>query len=119
MSLFRQEQKPAGEGQSSNVVDLAPRVVDTPIPDDEGEMDQAIADAAARHGYRSDAPTVKPRLRRRAIEEPQDVITMQIRRSIVDKFDLWCAAEGFTKKDGFEEMVRRVTRNRSKALAES
>lgn len=100
-------QNPGGE----NVVDLSPRAPIAPSQpvdfDDEADRIELVA---ASHGYRSDAEPFKPKLRRRVVEEAQDVVTMQVRRSVVDKFDMWCAQNGFTKKAGFEDMVRRVTR---------
>lgn len=69
----------------------------------------SIERAARAGGFAADAP-LRPKLRRRLIDEAQDTFTTLTRRSLLDKFDLWCATEGLTKKAGFEEMIRRVTR---------
>ena len=112
MGAFRNSsQKSAASALGERTIDLSPRNQNPPSQpvDFEDEADM-IEQVAARHGYRDDATPFKPRLRRRVVEEPQDSFSMIAKRRILDKFDLWCAQNGFTKKDGFEEMVKRVTR---------
>lgn len=84
--------------------------------DEESTLDletEIIEKLGTVHQFRSDAPVVKPKLRRRLVDEPQDTFTTQVRRSTLDKFDEWCAIHGYSKKAGFDEMVRRVTRRSS------
>lgn len=113
MGGFRQRGEKAStpSEHGGSVIDLSPRVpARSSQPADFEDEADLIDQVAQQHGYRSDEEPFKPKLRRRIVDEPQDVITTQARRSIVDKFDMWCARNGFTKKAGFEEMVKRVTR---------
>lgn len=78
------------------------------------DREAEIVDAIGKDmGFRGEQQTIRPKLRRRLIDEPQDPITLAVRRSVLEKFDLWCAEHGYSKKDGFAEMVRRVTRRTS------
>ena len=96
-----------------NTGSLAPARI---APDDEDALDreaQIVESVARASGFHSTVAPVRPKLRRRLVEEAQDTFTTQVRRSTLDTFDEWCATHGYTKKAGFEEMVRRVTRRQS------
>lgn len=51
---------------------------------------------------------VRPRLRRRLINVPQESVTLRIPTSTVDLFDEWCDSQALTKKSGFMELVARI-----------
>jgi hypothetical protein len=52
------------------------------------------------------------RLARRLGKEPEEPVTFYVPTRTIELFEQWCEEKWLTHKDGFAEMVRRVTRKR-------
>lgn len=50
----------------------------------------------------------RPVLRRRLINVPQETLSLKATSTTVDAFHIWCEDNGFTKKLGFINMVKRI-----------